>query len=50
MEVKHIPSQDQVAGILTKALSSSRFLKLRNKLKVENITTVSLRGSVEKNC
>lgn len=42
--VQHMPSCDQVADILTKALACSRFVLLRNKLRVEDSSTLSLRG------
>ena len=42
--VKHIPSQFQVADLLTKAPSSNTFLSLRPKLNVHQLPTLSLRG------
>ena len=44
MEIKHVPSQDQTADVFTKAISSSRFAQMRFKLRVEQISTLSLRG------
>ena len=46
IEVKHVPAQDQLADILTKAISSTRFPSLRNKLTVEATSPVNLRGDV----
>lgn len=46
IEVRHVPAQDQVADILTKAISSARFNELRSKLKVESLSNSSLRGDV----
>lgn len=45
--VKHIRSIDQIADILTKSISSSKFYTLRRKLKVDLIPTLSLRGTVK---
>ena len=47
--VQHVPSIDQTEDVLTKPISSSKFLLLRNKLKVEDLTTLSLRGTVKAN-
>lgn len=44
--VKHVPSVDQVADVLTKAISSSKFKTLRDKLRVRSLPTLSLRGDV----
>ena len=49
LEIKHVPSQDQTADILTKATSSSRFADMRSKLRVEQLSTLSLRGDVRNN-
>lgn len=43
LEIRYVPTVDQTADVLTKALSVSRFLKLRNKLKIE-ATPSNLRG------
>ena len=48
IQVKHVSSLDRVVDVLTKALSSSRFLLLRNKLRVEQMSTLSLRGEVKR--
>ena len=41
--VQQVPSIDQVADVLTKVVSSTQFVNLRNKLKVENLSTLSLK-------
>ena len=46
LHVKHTPAHDQIANILTKPLSSTRFQLLRDKLSVASLTTLSLRGGV----
>lgn len=46
IDVKHVPTLDQVADVLTKAISSNRFYDLRTKLRVEALRTLSLRGHV----
>ena len=46
VEVRHVPSFDQIAYALIKALSSSHFMLLRDKLRVESLSTLSLRGNV----
>lgn len=46
LEVRHVHALDQIANVLTKANSSSRFADFRFKLRVEYKTTLSLRGSV----
>nr|KYP66595.1 hypothetical protein KK1_012892 [Cajanus cajan] len=44
--VKHVPTQFQIADLLTKAPSSNQFLTLRTKLNVHSLSTLSLRGGV----
>ena len=46
--VQQVPSIDQVADVLTKVVSSTQFVNLRNKLKVENLSTLSLKENVKK--
>lgn len=45
VQVRHVPTYEQTADCLTKALSTSRLVFLRNKLGVVNIPT-SLSGGV----
>lgn len=45
--VKHIPSANQIADILTKAISKSRIHTLRNNLRVQPLPTLRLRGDVK---
>ena len=47
IRVKHVPSCDQVADVLTKAISSSKFPVLRSNLKVESLSNLSLRGAIK---
>lgn len=47
LEVRYIPSYDQVADMLTKPLTHSRFLFLRDKLNV-SLVPLSLKGDVKK--
>ena len=37
LEVKHVPSLDQVVDVFTKAVSSSQYVAFRNKLTVESL-------------
>ena len=46
IDVRHVPSSDQIAYLFTKAIPSSRFPLLRSKLKVLDLNTLSLRGDV----
>ena len=48
IDIIHVPSYDQVAEILTKAISSPSILMLRSKLSVESLATLSLRGAINK--
>ena len=45
--VRHAPSVEKVADVFTKAFSSSRFTEMRIKLRVEDLSTLSLRVVVE---
>lgn len=49
IHVRHMPSANQNANILTKALSSARFLLFRDKVRVEASPTLRLRGDVKGN-
>ena len=44
IDVRHVPSSDQTTDLFTKAIPSSRFPLLRSKLKVLDLSTLSLRG------
>ncbi|RVW43373.1 Retrovirus-related Pol polyprotein from transposon RE1 [Vitis vinifera] len=46
VEVRHVPSADQLADVLTKTVSSTQFIEFRHKLRIENLSTLSLRGDV----
>ena len=46
LQVKHVPTLDQIEDILTKPISSSQFFNLRDKLTVVNLSTMSLKGTV----
>lgn len=46
VDVRHIPTQDQVAVILTKAVSSSLFFNFKSKLRIKDFTTLSFRERV----
>ena len=46
IDVRHVPSSDQTTDLFTKAIPSSRFSLLRSKLKVLDLSTLSLRGDV----
>ncbi|XP_062088456.1 uncharacterized mitochondrial protein AtMg00810-like [Humulus lupulus] len=46
LNVRHTPALHQIVDVLTKALSSTRFLLLRDKLSVISLSTLSLRGGV----
>ena len=47
IELRHVPSVDQIADILTKPLGNQFFSKLRNKLGVISLSSLELRGSVK---
>lgn len=47
IEIIYVSSSDQLADILTKALSKEFFIQLREQLQIEDITAFSTSGSVE---
>lgn len=49
IKVWHAPYVDQVADAFTKAILSSQFLLMRNKLRVEDLATLSLRRAIKSN-
>ncbi|XP_016169023.1 uncharacterized protein LOC107611630 [Arachis ipaensis] len=44
VQIHHIPGDTQIADVMTKAVSSSRFATFRSKLKIEQPQSLSLRG------
>ena len=46
IDVRHVPSSDQIVDLFTKAIPSSRFSLLRSKLRVLDLSTLSLREDV----
>ena len=46
IDVRHVPSSDQIVDIFTKAIHSSRFPLLKSKLRVLDLSTLSLRRDV----
>ena len=44
VEVRHVPSADQLADVFTKTVFSTQFIEFRHKLRIENLSTLSLRG------
>lgn len=46
--VQHALAVDQNADVLKKPISSSNFRLLRHKLRVEDLQTLNLRGTIEK--
>ncbi|RVW55595.1 Retrovirus-related Pol polyprotein from transposon RE2 [Vitis vinifera] len=46
VEVRHVPSADQLADVFTKTVFSTQFIEFRHKLRIENLSTLSLRGDV----
>ena len=46
VEIRYVPNVDQIADALTKILSMTRFLRLKDKLYVKTSPS-SLRGGVE---
>ena len=46
IDVRHVPSSDQITNVFTKVVPSSRFPLLRSTLKVIDLSTLSLREGV----
>jgi len=46
--IEYVASEEQVADVLTKPISSSKFEAFRTKLNVKEFTTLSLKGDVER--
>ena len=46
IDVRHVPSNDQKTYLFTKPIPNSRFPLLRSKLRVLDLSTLSLRGNV----
>eukprot|EP00257_Ricinus_communis_P026171 XP_025013585.1 LOW QUALITY PROTEIN: disease resistance protein RPP5-like [Ricinus communis] len=46
LEIRYVPTADQVADVLTKGVSTARFFKMKNKLRVD-ASPFCLRGNVE---
>ena len=46
VKVPHVPSIDQFADVFTKTVFSTQFIEFRHKLRIENLSTLSLRGDV----
>ena len=46
IDVRHVPSSDQTVDIFTKVIPSYRFPLLRSKLRVLDLSTLSLRRNV----
>ena len=47
IELRHVPSMDQIADIFTKPLGRKSFEKLRSKLGITSLASLGLRGRVE---
>ena len=46
LELRYVPTSDQIADVLTKALGYQFFSRLRNKMTICPSSTIELRGSV----
>ena len=46
IEVRHIPASAQVADVFTKAIFSAMFLSWRDKLRVEDLSALKLKGNI----
>lgn len=50
LELRHVPTSDQIADILTKPLSHQSLVRLREKLGVVEQSKLGLRGRVNSSC
>lgn len=50
IELRHVPTLDQIAHISTKPLSQQSFVKLRERLGVVSLASLGLRGRVREPC
>ena len=50
IELKHVPTLDQIADIFTKPLSRQSYVKLRDRLGVVSLASLGLKGRVREPC
>ncbi|XP_042041318.1 uncharacterized mitochondrial protein AtMg00810-like [Salvia splendens] len=50
LELRHVPTKDQIADIFTKPLSHQSFVKLRERLGLVSLASLGLRGRVRSGC
>ena len=50
IELRHVPTMDQITDIFTKPLSRQSYVKLRDRLGVVSFASLGLRGSARKPC